>query len=88
MKEYRATDYSKCEYLPDKNSNSNENMFFLRKTDETIWRLPLPFLRDLPLSTNPLFLSNFFMTRLFVQILKTPSLLILGGNYELVICLM
>ena len=30
----------KCEYLPDKNSNSNENMFFLRKTDETIWNPP------------------------------------------------
>ena len=36
-----------------------------------------------PLSTNPLFLSNFFMTPLFVQISKTRSPLILGGgNYE------
>ena len=26
--------------LPDKNSNSNENMLFLRKTNETIWKLP------------------------------------------------
>ena len=40
----RSIDYSKCEYLPDKNSNSNENMFFLRKTDETIWNPP--FLRE------------------------------------------
>ena len=37
----RSIDYSKCEYLPDKNSNSNENMLFLRKTDETIWKPPL-----------------------------------------------
>ena len=29
------------------------------------------FLRELPLSTNPLSLSNFFMTPLFVQISKT-----------------
>ena len=36
----------------------------------------LPFLREPPLSSNPLFLSNFFMTPLFVQILKrrSPSL--------------
>ena len=71
MKEYRAIDYSKCDYLPDKNSNSNENMLFLRKTDETIWKPPLPFLRELSLSTDPLFLSNFSMTPVFVQILKT-----------------
>ena len=39
----RSIDYSKCEYLPDKKvySNSNENMLFLRKTDETIWKHPL-----------------------------------------------
>ena len=36
----RSIDYSECEYLPDKNSNSNENMLFLRKTDETIWKPP------------------------------------------------
>ena len=47
MKE-QSIDYSKREYLPDKNSSSNENMLFLRKTDETIWKLPfsksiLPF---------------------------------------------
>ena len=35
----------KCEYLPDQNSNSNENMLFLRKTDEIIWN---PFLRVSP----------------------------------------
>ena len=71
MKEYRAIDYSKCDYLPDKNSNSNENMLFLRKTDETIWKPPLPFLRELSLSTGFLFLSNFSMISVFVQILKT-----------------
>ena len=69
-------------------SNSNENMLFLRKTDETIWNplpLPLPFLRESPLPTNPLLLSNFFMIPLFVQISKmrprppTPRL-ISGGE--------
>ena len=39
-----------------------------------------------PLSTNPLFLSNFFMTPFFVRIseTRTPLPLILGGrgNYE------
>ena len=34
-----------------KKSNSNENMLFLRKTDETIWKPP--FIREPPLSTNP-----------------------------------
>ena len=31
---------TKCEYLPDmkKYSNSNQNMLFSRKTDETIWK--------------------------------------------------
>ena len=34
----RSIDYNKCEYLPDKKkySSSNENMLFLRKTDELI----------------------------------------------------
>ena len=36
---------------------------------------PHPFLKEPSLSTNPLFLSNFFMTPLFVQILRG------GGNY-------
>ena len=50
-KENKSTDYSKCEYLPEKKRkkkyyNSNENMLFLRKTDETIWN---PFyLREPP----------------------------------------
>ena len=34
----RSIDYSKCEYLPEENSNSNEKMLFLRKTGETIWK--------------------------------------------------
>ena len=49
----RAIDYSKCEYLPDKKKyfNSNENMLFLKQTDETIWKPP--FLRESsPLSTK------------------------------------
>ena len=48
----------KWEYLPDKNSNSNENMLFLRKTDEAIWKPPL--LRQPPLSTNPPISEQFF----------------------------
>ena len=39
-------------------------MLFLRKTDETIWK---PAFLRVP---HPLFLSNIFMTRLFVQISK------------------
>ena len=38
-----------------------------------------------PLSTNPLFLSNFFMTPFFVRIseTRTPPLILGGrGNYE------
>ena len=42
-----------------------------------------PFLKEPPFSTNPLFLSNFFMTPLFAQILKTrtPNFRRGGGNY-------
>ena len=72
-----SIDYSKYEYLPDKEkySNSNENMLFLRKTDQTIWKPPLQL--------TPLFLSNIFMTPLFVQISKTRNRpLILGGGGE------
>ena len=32
-----------------------------------------PFLRETPFSTNPLSLSNFFMTLLFVRISKTRN---------------
>ena len=48
-------------------------MLFWRKTDEKIWNSP--FVRDPPppLSTNPLSLSSFFTTPLFVQILKTRN---------------
>ena len=54
----RSIDYSKCEYLPDKNSNSNENMLFLRKTDETTWKPP--FLRvTLPFQLTPYFWAIF-----------------------------
>ena len=44
--------------------------FLEKKKKETIWRLP--FLREpsSPFSTNPLSLSNFFMTPLFVRISK------------------
>ena len=48
--------------------------------------LPLPFLRESPLATNPLLLSNFFMIPLFVQISKMrprprpPPRLISGGE--------
>ena len=38
-------------------------MLFLRKTDETIWNPPpIPLSKRKPLSSNPLFLSNFLMT--------------------------
>ena len=66
--------------------------FFLRKTDETIWKLP--FLREPTLSTNPLFLSKFFMTPLLCPNSKneiTPPHprppLILGKERKLSICL-
>ena len=43
-----------------------------------------PFLKELPLSTNPLFLSNFFINSLLVQTSKTRYPLILGGgNYAI-----
>ena len=51
-----------------KYSNSNENMLFCRKTDETVWKPPPPLSKR-----TPLFLSSFFMTPLFVQILKTRN---------------
>ena len=39
------------------------------------------FLREPPFHLTPLFLSNFFMTPLFVQISETKNLpLILGGR--------
>ena len=41
--------------------------------DQLFWENPPPF------QLTTLFLSNFLMTLLFVQILKTTSLL--GGNY-------
>ena len=41
-----------------------------------------PLSKGTPLSTNSLFLSNFFMIPLFVQVLKIRTPLILGGgNY-------
>ena len=40
-----------------------------------------PLSKRNPLSTNPLFLSNFFMTPLFVQISKTRTKIRGGGNY-------
>ena len=50
-------------------------MLFLRKADETIWKPPPPPLTKStpppPPSTNLGFLSNSFMTLLFVQISKT-----------------
>ena len=51
-------------YQAKKYSNSNENMLFVRKTDETIWKLP--FLREPALSTNPPISEYFFHDPLFV----------------------
>ena len=54
-----------------KYSNSNENMLFWRITDKTIWNSSFQL--------TPLYLSNFFMTPLFVWILKIkPPHLIWG----------
>ena len=39
-----------------------------------------PFLKEPPFQLTPLFLSNFFMTPLFFQILKTRNPPILGGE--------
>ena len=50
------------------------------KTDKIIWKFP-PLSKRIPsLLNSSLFLSNFFMTPLFVQILKTSDPLILGGG--------
>ena len=58
-----------------KYSNSNENMLFWRITDKTIWNSSFQL--------TPLYLSNFFMTPLFVWILKIkPPHLILGVKGE------
>ena len=46
----------------------------IRKVMKTCFseeKLIAPFLTESPLSAIPLFLSNFFMTPFFVQILKT-----------------
>ena len=66
----------KCEYLPDKNSNSNKNMLFLRKTDETTWKPS--FLREPSIS------EQFFCEPSFCPIFKNkiPNL-ILGGRRKL-----
>ena len=42
------------------------------KTDKAIWKPPLSK-RTPPLSTNLLFLSNFFMRPLFIQISKARN---------------
>ena len=39
-----------------------------------------PFLQESPFQLTPIFLSNFFMTPLFAQILKTRYPLTLGGR--------
>ena len=41
-----------------KYSNSNKNMLFWRKNNDTIWKPPLQ--RELPFQLTPLFLGNFF----------------------------
>ena len=59
-------------------------MLFCRKTDDTVWNPPLSK-RTPTFQLTPLFLSNFFMIPLFVQILKTrnpPNFRGGGGNYE------
>ena len=80
-----SIDYSKREYLPDKRkySNSNKNLFFLKKKImKQLGNSPLS--NRSPLLTNPLSLSNFFMSPLFVQILKARNLPNFNGrgNYE------
>ena len=61
-------------------------MFFLRKTNETIWKLP--FQREPTLSTNPLFLSKVFMNPLLCPNSKNEiPPLILGKERKISICL-
>ena len=53
-------------YLIKESSNSNENMIFLRKRDEKIWKPP--FLRE------PSTSEQFFHDPFFVQISKMRTL--------------
>ena len=57
--------------------------FSCRKLMKIIWKPS--FLEDLHLSTNPLFLSKFSLSTVFVQISKTRYLTLIlgggGGNY-------
>ena len=55
--------------------------FSCRKLMKIIWKPS--FLEDLHISTNPLFLSKFSLTTLFVQISKTryPTLILGGGGW-------
>ena len=71
-------DYSKCEYLPDKKSTPIIMKTFLKEK----WsNLEPPFKENPLFSTNPLSLSNFFITPLLLRISKTRTLpLILGGG--------
>ena len=45
---------------------------------------PPPILREPPFQITPLFLSNFFMTPLFVQILKTRNPPDFRGDHEVI----
>ena len=85
-KSERKRNYSKREYLPDKEKKSilivMKTCFSAGKLMKQFGNAP-PFLREPPhFQATPLFLSNFFMTPLFVQILKTRTCprLILGGG--------
>ena len=86
-KSERKRNYSKREYLPDKEKKSilivMKTRFSAGKLMKQFGNAPPLSKRTPPLSSNPLFLSNFFMTPLFVQILKTrtfPRLILAGGE--------
>ena len=80
----RSIDYSKCEYLPDENSNSNENMLFLRKTDEKIWKpllLREPPLLQLTSSISEQFFHDPPLWPNFKNEIPHPNIR-RGGNYD------
>ena len=57
-------------------SNSNEKMIFLRKTDETIWKPPSPFLREAPISEQ--FFHDLLLCSNFKNEIPPHTLILVG----------